>query len=387
MGGRYAVVVRTPGALRVIGFGFLARLPDGMLNLAILLAVTRSTSLAVGGIAAGTYSAANALGSPVRGRWLDRRGATTVILTSGLGQVLLLLALAAAVHASNRPVIVVAATLAGFIAPPLVAAVRGAWMRTLSGEHAQTAASAMESVIGETIYLSGTVIAGSVGGAAAPVVVLLITAALRAAGCIGLAGSALLRQWRPRPATAVRRGSALASRTVRIVLVANVLAFSSFGCVDVAVTHFTKVRHETGYIGVLLAAYAIGSMLGGAYQGARDWRQPLGRQQVVLLGLVAALLIPAAFVSTTPLLFIVLLVAGLAVAPSATVGFLLVGREAPPGMDAEAYTWLTAASFVGLAIGTSVGATAGHAFILAVFFAAAAALSSTPLITTATPQS
>jgi predicted MFS family arabinose efflux permease len=380
MGGRYAVVVRTPGAVRMIGFGFLARLPDGMLNLAILLAVARTTSLAVGGIAAGAYSAANALGSPLRGRWLDRRGATVVVVTTGLGQAALLLGLTAAVHAGSRPVIVVIAAAAGLVGPPLVAAVRGAWTRTLSGEAAQTAASAMESVIGETVYLSGTVLAGSLGGAAPPVVVLLVTVALRAVGCIGLAGSPLIRQWLPRERASAGRDTALASRTVRVVLTANVLAFASFGCVDVAVTHFTRVRDDTGYVGVLLAGYAIGSILGGAFQGTRDWRPPLGRQQVVLLGLVAALLIPADLATTTPMLFAVLLVAGLPVAPSATVGFLLVGREAPPGVDAEAYTWLTAAAFVGLAIGTSVGATAGHAFTLAVILAAAAAVAGTPLL-------
>jgi MFS family permease len=380
MGGRYALVVRTPGAVRMIGFGFLARLPDGMLNLAILLAVTRTTSLAVGGIAAGAYSAANALGSPLRGRWLDWRGATVVILASGLGQAALLLGLTAAVHAGSRALIVVIAALAGLVGPPLVAAVRGVWTRTLPSEPARTAASAMESVIGETVYLSGTVLAGSLGGAAPPVVVLLVTVGLRTVGCVGLAGSPLMRQWPARERTSAGRATALASRTVRIVLAANVLSFASFGCVDVAVTHFTKLRHDTGYIGVLLAGYAIGSMLGGAFQGTRDWRPPLGRQQVVLLALVAALLIPADIATTTPTLFVVLLIAGLPVAPSATVGFLLVGREAPPGMDAEAYTWLTAASFVGLAIGTTIGATAGHAFTLAVILAAAAAVSSTPLL-------
>lgn len=380
MGGRYAAVVRVPGAVRMIGFGFLARLPDGMLNLAILLAVTRSTSLAVGGIAAGAYSAANALGSPLRGRWVDRRGATAVVLVSGLGQSVLLLVLTGAVRAGSRPVIVVAAALVGLIGPPLVAVVRGIWMRTLSGDAVRATASAMESVIGETVYLGGTVIAGTLGGATRPAVVLFVTVGLRTVGCIGLAGSPLVRQWRGRVRGTEPRVAALASRTLRVVIVANVLGFAAFGAVDVAVTHFARIRGETAYVGLLLACYAIGSVAGGAYQGSRDWRATLGRQQVALLGLVAVLLVPAAFVATTPELLVVLLVAGLPVAPSGSVGFLLVGRDARPGADAEAYTWLTAASFVGLAIGTSTGGYTDHAFALAVGFAAAAALSSLPLL-------
>ena len=378
--GRYAAVLRTPGAAPLVGFGFLARLPDGMLNLAILLAVSRSISLAVGGVAAGAYSAASALGSPLRGRWLDRRGASSVVLASGLGQTALVAGLAVAVHTNSRAAVLIVAALAGLLSPPLVAAVRGVWMRVLDSEETQATASALESVIGESVYLGGTVIAGTLGGAAPPIVVLLVAAGLRVIGCVGFAMSPLPRRW---PGRTTQHGEphakALASRTLQILIAVNVIGFAGFGAVDVAVTHFTAVRDQAAYVGLLLAGYAIGSIAGGLYQGAHTWRWSLERQLVVLLAAAAALLVPVAVVTTTPLLFIALLVAGLPVSPSATVGFLLVGRDAPPGADAEAYTWLTAASFVGLAVGTSVGGATGHAFWVAVAFAAVAALSALAL--------
>jgi len=94
-------------------------------------------------------------------------------------------------------------------------------------------------------------------------------------------------------------------------------------------------------------------------------------QPVVDLAVAAVLLVPPLFVETGPPLFLALIAAGLPVAPSASAGFLLVGRDAPAGTDAEAYTWLSAAAFVGLSLGTSVGGWTQWPFGAAVTFAAA----------------
>jgi predicted MFS family arabinose efflux permease len=101
----------------------------------------------------------------------------------------------------------------------------------------------------------------------------------------------------------------------------------------------------------------VGSIVGGVFQGARDWKAPLTRQQTGWLlamtsGLAAVVLAPNVL-----LLALLLGVAGLAVAPAATVQLRLGAHVAPPGSTTEALTWMASFYYVGFAVGNAV---AGH---------------------------
>jgi predicted MFS family arabinose efflux permease len=67
-------------------------------------------------------------------------------------------------------------------------------------------------------------------------------------------------------------------------------------------------------------------------------------------------LTPLALAGSIPVMTVLLLIAGLFIAPSAAACFALVGRLAPGGAVTEAFTWLSTAVTAGFALG---GAFAG----------------------------
>ncbi|MBA2476515.1 MAG: MFS transporter, partial [Actinobacteria bacterium] len=66
---RYRALLRTPHARRLIAWGLVARLPLGMVPLALLLVVRASGgSYAAAGAVSGAYLVAAAIGAPIAGR-------------------------------------------------------------------------------------------------------------------------------------------------------------------------------------------------------------------------------------------------------------------------------------------------------------------------------
>src|SRR5580700_6140442 len=99
---KYRPVLATPGALRLILSALVARLPQGMAPLAVLLLVRDAThSYAIAGLAVGAEAFATAGCAPVFGRLVDRVGRRRVIapLAGTQAVVYLLLVVAADAHA------------------------------------------------------------------------------------------------------------------------------------------------------------------------------------------------------------------------------------------------------------------------------------------------
>src|ERR687897_2526356 len=78
---RYRALFHVPHVRRLVLSGLLARLPMGMVGLALLLLVReRGGSYAAAGAVSGAYFVATAVGAPVAGRVVDRRGQTRILL-------------------------------------------------------------------------------------------------------------------------------------------------------------------------------------------------------------------------------------------------------------------------------------------------------------------
>ena len=74
-----------PGALRLASVSIIARLPQAMLSIALLVHVRHLTgSFATAGIVAGAFAVSLGVGGPLLGRLVDRRGQTMVLLVSAL---------------------------------------------------------------------------------------------------------------------------------------------------------------------------------------------------------------------------------------------------------------------------------------------------------------
>ncbi|HEY6522398.1 MAG TPA: MFS transporter, partial [Solirubrobacteraceae bacterium] len=123
---RYRSVLSVPGCARIMATALIARLPQGMTSLAILLLIRSHTgSYAVAGIAVGAYDFATAAGAPLVGRLVDRFGRRRVLGPGAILQTLVLVALVVAAHAGAGAVpLVVLSALAGGLWPPIAPSVR-----------------------------------------------------------------------------------------------------------------------------------------------------------------------------------------------------------------------------------------------------------------------
>src|ERR1700733_14017602 len=157
---KYGSVLGTAGAPRLFVSALVARLPQGMAPLAILLLVRGAThSYAIAGVAVGADAFATASCAPLLGRLVDRIGRRRVIvpLAGTQAVVFLLLVAAADAHAGAGPLIALAA-LSGALLPPIAPVVR-ALLRDLFDDAAlRETASSLDAVLQELIWITGPLV-------------------------------------------------------------------------------------------------------------------------------------------------------------------------------------------------------------------------------------
>lgn len=350
--------------------GVLGRLPDAIIPYALLLVLAPQRGFAVAGTASGAYSLAYAFASPLRGRLVDRLGARPVLFGCGALQPVVLVALAVAVagRSGDGPIISLAAATAA-LTPPVSAVVRRVWETTLADDQVRDTAYAFESVVGQVNFILGTVIAGSL--ATLGVTSLLIAALCRAVALLALALQDVVSSL-PTANEHLHWLGPLRSGAFRMLLVVVAVDFASHAAVDVGVAAFARAAGAASLTGVLLGSFGVGSTVGGLVQGARDWRAPLARQQT---GWLVALTISLALLTLAPnvlALAVLLVVAGVTVAPATTVQLTLASNFAPRAATTEALTWVASFYYVGFAAGNTVaGGAAQNAGPRAALFAAA----------------
>jgi MFS family permease len=139
---------------------------------------------------------------------------------------------------------------------------------------------------------------------------------------------------------------------MRTLMLAIIPTGISFGALEVAMPAFAVAHgHRAALAGILLSAMAVGSVLGGLWYGSRDWTGSVVWRFIWLHILFTILLLPLLLANSLPLMAVLMGVAGLALAPSAAAGYLVVDRIAPRGTVTEATTWVMTANVAGGALG------------------------------------
>jgi predicted MFS family arabinose efflux permease len=151
----------------------------------------------------------------------------------------------------------------------------------------------------------------------------------------------------------------------------------AIGALEVAVPAFSHEQSRAELAGVLLATWSMGSAVGGLVYGARVRRSPLPLVHQRLTLLLPLGFLPLLVAPSMAAMAVLLVPAGLFIAPIIATRNELASQTAPPGTKTEALTWPLTALVGGIALGAAAGgalidASDWHAAALAAVLSAAA---------------
>ncbi len=369
--------------LRLLGHGpagrpflaaLIARLPLSMAPLGMLLLVQNERgAYAVAGFVTGAFAVGCAGGTPVWGRLMDRFGQVRVLLPTSLASAALLAALAVAtVYGATTAVLVVFSVTAGLTFPPMSPAMRAAWRVILPDPDARRVAFALDATAIELIFVGGPLLLSILLAVTAPIVPLLVTAGLMAGGGIAYCRTEAARRSRPLrsvgtqesgwsadTATPGRRTAVTATGVGALLFVMLALSVG-FGQLDTSMAATAgQLLGGTAHVGLLFAAIAGGSTVGGLVFGSRSWTFDERRAVPTLLAVFAVLLGVMALLMSLPhaslwLVFSLLFVTGVTIAPTLIMQQSLLDHLSPSDRLNEAQAFLSASNTTGAAAGTEL---------------------------------
>ncbi|MGH3403332.1 MAG: MFS transporter [Streptosporangiaceae bacterium] len=381
----YRAFLSHPGVLRLLLAGLLARLPSGMIGLAVVLTVARATdSYALAGIASATYAVGSGAITPWKSRVMARRGARTIVARAAVAQGVLLVALAVTAMVIGPAWLeVLIAALTGAAQPPLNAMMRTVWSRLLSDDKAaRAAASSFETMAVDLVFVTGPLVVSAVLLAAAPAAALIIAGTARIAGSLLAVSAPAVAGTVPGHGGGSHRGhrvGLLRSGRVLAMLAISFLTFGSIVAVEVAVAAVATRQGDRSLAGILIATLSVGGLAGGLIWGS--WPPP-GRATVhatILLAVLAAGWFGLGLTDSAGIMAAIIVVAGVAMNPAITSEYDILSQVASPDSLTEAYGWFDALNAAGGAVGAAAGgwlaqrSTSG-AFVLAGSMALGAAV-------------
>jgi MFS family permease len=351
----YRSVLGVQGAFRLMSSALIARLPQGMASLSILLLVRDTThSYTAAGVAVGANAFATAACAPLLGRLIDRFGRDRTLPGFALGQAVMYATLAVAAGAGGHTgVLILLSAAAGALLPPIAPAVRALLRDVFEDRAVRDTAYSLDAVIQEAIWITGPLAVAVVVSLTSP------SAAVVSLGVVCLVGTTLFlrsplqRGTRPRRHDHSRR-SALASPELRALLGPVLLSGTALGATEVGLPSLALHAGSRPAAGLLLALWSVGSLAGGLWYGSRVWHTSLTRRYRLLLMMAVVFTAPLIIARSIPEGVIGALLAGLTCAPVFSCMYALVGRTVTPGSETEAFTWVSSALIGGIAAGSAI---------------------------------
>lgn len=351
----YRRVLRTPGAPAFSGAGLLARLPISMIGLGIVLLVSNRTgSYSQAGVLSAVYIAANGLVAVPLARLVDRRGQTVLGVAASLSAVALALCVVAVENAWSAPLPHLLAALAGASLPNVGAAVRARWSHVLEDRRLLDTAFAVEAVNDEVVFVVGPTLVTLLASAIDPV------AGLAAAGIASLLGTwALVAQRSTEPprhhpdALSGPRTPMPWGRLVPLVTGGLMLGVM-FGGTEVAAIAFADEAGRPAAAGVLLALWAMGSLIAGVVSGAMTFRRPPSTRYLMGVVALATLMLPLPFVEGLVPLGVLLFLAGFAISPTMIAAVSWIEATVPRDRLNEGMTIFSTGMVAGVAPGAAI---------------------------------
>jgi MFS family permease len=373
----FRTVFALPHVPLVVVTSGVARLPKGMVPLAIVLLIHQATgSYAIAGATAALVAIGDAASTPLQGRLTDRFGRGMVLIPTAAVHVAAVAAVLALTRAgAPADPVAACACLAGIGMPPVSGSIKAVWPQ-LAGQEILPAAYAVESLLQQLVFLSGPLLVAGLTTVSGPAAALACSAVLVAAGTVSFVAVAATAA----PASAARPGQrthrAWRVPAVRILVYGTALQSLAFGTLPVALAADTAAAGLPDLAGILLAALTIGGIMGtfGPVTTA-------GRHRYVRLASgFAVALVPVAALSADPSAGALiamggaLTAAGVFLTPMAVNSYILIEQATAPAHRTEAFAWLSTGQAAGNAAGAALAgaltASAGPASALGVLPAA-----------------
>ncbi len=359
----YRVLLRQPGVGWLLAGSVVSRLPFSINALAVLLFLREATgSFAVAGVAAGALSAGIAIGGPIVARLADRRGARTLFYfaLAHCGGLVLLWVLGEARLPTY--LLFMASFVCGLTLPPCTAVLLERWPALIKDPELLRTAYACEAVSLETAWVAGPLITAAMvalGGAG--------YALLLSAGFVVIGTAIFLANLPDRaPGHQPHLGAggffgAIRGRAVRIVAIASLPIGFCGGTIEVAVPAFSADFAVPEYAGVLLAIWAVASGVGGLLYGALASTGDATHRFLIAFTLFPITSMVLALAVSIPMMALLLIVAGLPLAPLVTTRNEVLHANLSGKLSAESFSWTMTTLIVGSGIGSAVAGLVVHA--------------------------
>ena len=385
--------------------GAIARLPISMMGLGIVLALNHIyNNWTIAGTMSAAYVLSQAAVTPLYAKLFDRFGQRKVGVIALSAQVICMLSFAtAALFHIPLPILFALAILMGVTQFAFGALVRTRWAYTLKNQSDDTllnVAYALESGIDEIVFIFGPILAAWLATSVHPVSQLFVP--VLASG-LGGAWFLSLKNTQPAVVKIVQVESApkydedvqnaisdqsedvqksnnatklidkLSLKQLRkkkqknkpknvllyrgiIPLVIMFLVFNmSFSAFDVSVTAAMRAQGLDKLIGLQLALFACGSLVGAVIFGSHKFRGSNWSHLIVFLSLLTVgFILMNINIDRLVLLSIFELLSGLCVSPIFATGNLIVKDTIPEHSLTEGLSWLPTASAVGASLGSMV---------------------------------
>nr|WP_275587116.1 MFS transporter [Micromonospora terminaliae] len=334
----------------LLGVSLLARaaITADVMALTLYVVLDLDLSYAAAGGVAAALTAGVALGGPLLGRLIDRRGPRTVLLATVVLQVVFWLSVPSLAYG----ILLGAAFVAGLLMVPAQAVTRQA-IAAMTTERHRRAAFALESVQGELSYLVGPAVVILAAAETSPGAVAWGVGAAIAAGGAGIAllNPPLRAEGEAAAGAAERppRREWLGAGLVAVLLMAFG-ATTLLSGVDLAIVATLQEAGQVSWAAVVVAVFGGASVAGGLAYGALPRPLPTW----LLLGLLGLLTVPAGLAHDWPWLCAAVVGIGLLTAPTLSAVADAVSRLAPAGVRGEVTGLQSSAQSAGFAVGSPI---------------------------------
>lgn len=349
-----------------------------MVGIGIVLMIQQlHGSYALGGRVSAAYIIAQAICSPQIAKLVDRLGQSRVMrpLFLATSFSLLALILCAALDAPEFTLYLFA-VLTGATIGSVGSMVRARWSHLLKDPRQLHSAYSFESAVDELCFVIGPMLTTILATSVTPTAGLILPLFAVLFGGLWFLSA---RNTEPPPSPPVvgeRNRSVLLNPGMLAIIGVFIGMGAIFGATDVATIAFAAEAGHEPLAGAILGIFALGSLISGLLYGAKHWLSAVWKRFAIGMVALAGGVTLFIFVTTIPMLSVVMFVTGFAIAPTLINGNNLVQLLVPPRQLTEGLTWVGTSLGVGVSVGTSVAgqridAAGSHAGFEIVLIAAA----------------